>query len=100
MRTGSIYDVADVLKSLTLLSKSKSLSFREKRMLDRARFLVISEISEVLHEGQPAIEAKVDRALDRSLTARARVAPARIKPATKIAPPPVVTTQRRAARAS
>jgi len=37
MRTGSIYDVADVLKSLTLLSKSKSLSFREKRMLDRAR---------------------------------------------------------------
>ena len=43
MRTGSIYDVADVLKSLTLLSKSKNLSFREKRMLDRARFLVVSE---------------------------------------------------------
>ncbi len=31
MRTGSIYDMADVLKSLTFLSKSKSLSFREKR---------------------------------------------------------------------
>ncbi len=30
----SIYDVADVLKSLTFLAKSKSLSFREKRMLD------------------------------------------------------------------
>src|SRR5258708_36126304 len=29
MRTGSIYDMADVLKSLTFLSKSKSLSFRE-----------------------------------------------------------------------
>ena len=50
MRSGSIYDVADVLKSLTLLSKSKNLSFREKRMLDRARFLVVSEISEVLQE--------------------------------------------------
>ena len=42
MRTGSIYDMADVLKSLTFLSKSKSLSFREKRMLDRARALIIS----------------------------------------------------------
>ena len=58
MRSGSIYDVADVLKSLTLLSKSKSLSFREKRMLDRARFLIVSEISEVLHEGQPVVEAE------------------------------------------
>ena len=37
MRSGSIYDVADVLKSLTFLAKSKSLSFREKRMLDRLR---------------------------------------------------------------
>jgi len=36
MRSGSIYEVADVLKSLTFLAKSKSLSFREKRMLDRA----------------------------------------------------------------
>ncbi len=43
MRTGSIYDVVEVLKSLTFLSKSKSLSFREKRMLDRAKFLVVSE---------------------------------------------------------
>ena len=39
MRSGSIYEVADVLKSLTFLAKSKSLSFREKRMLDRAKFL-------------------------------------------------------------
>ena len=45
MRSGSIYEVADVLKSLTFLAKSKSLSFREKRMLDRAKFLIISEVS-------------------------------------------------------
>ena len=50
MRSGSIYDVADVLKSLTFLAKSKSLSFREKRMLDRAKFLIISEVSEVMRE--------------------------------------------------
>ncbi len=50
MRTGSIYDVVEVLKSLTFLARSKNLSFREKRMLDRAKFLVVSEISEVSRE--------------------------------------------------
>jgi CarD family transcriptional regulator len=72
MRTGSIYDVADVLKSLTFLAKSKSLSFREKRMLDRAKFLVISEISEVMREKVNAVEERVDRALDRSFVMRTR----------------------------
>ena len=43
MRTGSLYDVVEVLKSLTFLRRAKSLSFREKRMLDRAKFLVASE---------------------------------------------------------
>jgi CarD family transcriptional regulator len=74
MRTGSIYDVADVLKSLTLLSKSKSLSFREKRMLDRARYLIITEVSEVMREGSTTIESKLDGALDRCLNTRAKVA--------------------------
>jgi CarD family transcriptional regulator len=96
MRSGSIYDVADVLKSLTLLSKSKNLSFREKRMLDRARFLVVSEISEVLQEGQVAIESRVDRALDRSLTTKSRVTE-RAKVA-KVLPLPAAA--RRAVRAS
>ena len=47
MRTGSLYEVAVVLKGLTFLARKKSLSFREKRMLDRAKFLLISEIAEV-----------------------------------------------------
>ena len=74
MRTGSIYDVADVLKSLTLLSKSKSLSFREKRMLDRARFLIITEVSEVVRETAPTIETRMDQALDRCLLTRVKIA--------------------------
>ena len=72
MRTGSIYDVVEVLKSLTFLARSKNLSFREKRMLDRAKFLVISEISEVSHEMTAAIEEKVDRALERCFTTKNR----------------------------
>ena len=72
MRTGSIYDVVEVLKSLSYLSKSKSLSFREKRMLDRAKFLVVSEITEVLGEKGPAVEEKVDKALERCFLMKAR----------------------------
>ena len=106
MRSGSIYDVADVLKSLTFLAKSKSLSFREKRMLDRAKFLIISEVSEVMRETAAEIEGRVDRALERCFSNRARTAaPVRAKVA-KVAPRPAAAaaaapaTARRAARAS
>ena len=97
MRSGSIYEVADVLKSLTFLSKSKSLSFREKRMLDRAKFLVVSEISEVSHEITVAIEEKVDKALERCFTVKTRsIAKAKAAKAAPVARVPV----RRAAKAS
>ena len=72
MRTGSLYDVVDVLKSLNHLSQSKNLSFREKRMLDRAKFLVVSEISEVMSESTENIEQRVEKALERCLANRAR----------------------------
>jgi CarD family transcriptional regulator len=103
MRTGSIYDVVEVLKSLTFLSKSKSLSFREKRMLDRAKFLVVSEISEVLAEKTPSVEEKVEKALERCFAMKARnAARAKAATATRTAKPPVarVPPPRRAARAS
>ena len=72
MRTGSLYDVVDVLKSLNHLSQSKNLSFREKRMLDRAKFLVISEISEVMSESSESVEDRVDKALERCLVNRTK----------------------------
>ena len=111
MRTGSIYDMADVLKSLTFLSKSKSLSFREKRMLDRAKALIISEISEVMREKALEVEAKVDRALEKCFlvkarniaraTARAKVAkPVKATATATAAALAAAAPQRRAARAS
>ena len=72
MRTGSIYDMAEVLKSLTFLAKSKSLSFREKRMLDRAKSLIISEISEVMQTTAAAIEDRVNKALEKCFMIKAR----------------------------
>jgi CarD family transcriptional regulator, regulator of rRNA transcription len=101
MRSGSIYDVADVLKSLTFLAKSKSLSFREKRMLDRAKFLIISEVSEVMRETAAEIEGRVDHALERCFSARARAATTAATRAkiAKVAPR-AAAPARRAARAS
>src|SRR5919204_3506726 len=99
MRSGSIYEVADVLKSLTFLSKSKSLSFREKRMLDRAKFLIISEVSEVMRETAAAIEGRVDRALERCFTVKARTT-ARVAPKVAKAAPRAVAPEARARRAA
>jgi CarD family transcriptional regulator len=102
MRSGSIYEVADVLKSLTFLAKSKSLSFREKRMLDRAKFLIISEVSEVMREPAASIEGRVDRALERCFTMKARTAAPPHAKVAKAAPRAVASSAapRRAARAS
>ena len=98
MRTGSIYDVVEVLKSLTFLARSKNLSFREKRMLDRAKFLVISEISEVMQTTAQAIEDRVTEALEKCFMTKARNAQravARAATTTKAAPAKAAT--RRAA---
>ncbi|MEW6457159.1 MAG: CarD family transcriptional regulator [Acidobacteriota bacterium] len=47
MRTGLLFDIASVLKNLYYLSLIKPLSFREKKMMEKAKFLLASEISEV-----------------------------------------------------
>jgi CarD family transcriptional regulator len=94
MRTGSIYDVVEVLKNLTFLARSKNLSFREKRMLDRAKFLVISELSEVAREKVDIVEQRVDSALERCFAQKTRSL-AKAK-AAKAAPITRVTVKRTA----
>jgi len=67
MRTGDILAVAEVLKSLTVLSEIKPLSYRERKMLDRARFLLISELSEAAARTPDKVETQIDAALSESL---------------------------------
>jgi CarD family transcriptional regulator len=86
MRSGSIADMADVLKSLTFLAKSKSLSFREKRMLDRAKSLIVSEVSEVMRVTPGDIEERVEKALEQCFTVRAKNAQRAEARAAKTAP--------------
>jgi CarD family transcriptional regulator len=45
MQSGSLLQVAEVLKGLLILQAEKPLSFREKKMLDRARHMLVTEIS-------------------------------------------------------
>jgi CarD family transcriptional regulator len=64
MRTGSLTDVAMVLKSLLILGQEKSLSFREKKMLERARYLLVSEIA----ISRNCHESEIEEALSKALT--------------------------------
>ena len=45
IKTGSVYEIAEVLRDLFLLKVDKELSFGERKMLDTARTLLITELS-------------------------------------------------------
>ena len=63
MRTGSLMEVAAVLKGLVALSRTKPLSFREKKMLERAKYLLISELATVRNTSEEIVETNLVRAL-------------------------------------
>jgi len=63
MRTGSLIEVAGVLKSLIALHQTKPLSFREKKMLERARYLLVSELA----MARNCEEAKIEELLSLTL---------------------------------
>jgi len=61
--SGSPYDLAEIVASLTELGSTRSLTLGESGTLDRARRLLISEISEVMAETKTEAADQVDRAL-------------------------------------
>jgi CarD family transcriptional regulator len=63
MRTGSLLEVAVVLKSLIALHQAKPLSFREKKMLDRARHMLVTELSISRGLSEPDACALLERTL-------------------------------------
>ncbi len=63
MRTGSLLEVASVLKSLIALHQAKPLSFREKKMLERARYLIVSELAMARNVEENKIEEILTAAL-------------------------------------
>jgi len=66
MRTGSLLEVAGVLKGLLMLNQSKPLSFREKKMLERARYLLVSELAMAKNCEETLIQEMLTKALSKS----------------------------------
>jgi CarD family transcriptional regulator, regulator of rRNA transcription len=63
MRSGSLLQVAEVLKCLLQVGKGKELSFRERKMLDRARYLLTSELAVVKGLSQSDAEELLSKTL-------------------------------------
>lgn len=63
MRTGSLMECAIVMKSLLLLHTTKPLSFREKKMLDRSRYLLVSELAMAKSVPEEAMEEMLTKTL-------------------------------------
>ena len=70
MKTGQLTEVAEVLKNLCLVSQKKSLSFREKKMYERAKYFIVSEIAHVKDLDEDKAEEQVEKALETSLAKR------------------------------
>jgi CarD family transcriptional regulator len=60
VKTGSLLEIADVLRQLLLLKMTKKLSFGERKMLDQCKELIVKEIS--LSSGAPegSVSEKID----------------------------------------
>jgi CarD family transcriptional regulator len=63
MRTGSLIEVAAVLKSLVALSRTKPLSFREKKMLERAKYLLVTELATARNITAESVETLLVKSL-------------------------------------
>jgi len=72
MKTGRLTEVAEVLKNLRLVSQRKSLSFREKKMYERAKYFIVSEVAHVKGISEREAEELVELALASSLEKRQR----------------------------
>src|SRR3989337_2108200 len=64
LKSGSPYDIAEVLRNLLLLKSGKALSFGERKMLDAARSLLVKEISIAKSVTEAVVEADLRRFLN------------------------------------
>ena len=63
LKSGDIYQVAEVVRNLSIRDKDKGLSAGEKRMLNRARQILVSELTFALRVDEETAEKKLDEAL-------------------------------------
>jgi CarD family transcriptional regulator len=89
LKSGDIYQVAEVVRNLSIREADKGLSAGEKRMLARARQILVSELTFALNVDEEAAEARLDDVLagrDVPPPPKKKAAPVKKPPAVKKAP--------------
>jgi CarD family transcriptional regulator len=66
MKAGSLMEVAEVLKSLLVLNKKKALGFREQKMLEKARYLLMNEISQAVGSTEDLTDSRILASLEKA----------------------------------
>ena len=61
IKTGSVFEVAEVYRDLLMLKVEKDLSFGERKMLDTARTLLVKEISIAKNIKEEQVEKDLER---------------------------------------
>jgi CarD family transcriptional regulator len=63
LRSGDIFEVAEVVRNLSLREQEKGLSAGEKRMLTKAKQILVSELAAAIKKSDEATEALIDELL-------------------------------------
>ncbi|MEZ4255150.1 MAG: CarD family transcriptional regulator [Polyangiales bacterium] len=61
IKTGSVFDVAEVMRDLYRLRQEKPLSYGEKRMLETARALIVKEIAVSRRKTEEQVTAQIEK---------------------------------------
>ncbi len=64
LKSGDVYQVAEVVRNLSIREREKGLSAGEKRMLAKARQILISELVFAVETPEDKAEAMVDKVLE------------------------------------
>ncbi len=60
IKTGSVFDVAEVMRDLYRLRVAKSLSFGERKMLENARNLIVKEIAVARQKSEEDVQTEIE----------------------------------------
>jgi CarD family transcriptional regulator len=60
IKTGSLYDVAEVFRDLSLLKLTKDLSFGERKLFDTAQLLLVMELSTAKNTDEQTITSEIE----------------------------------------
>ena len=64
IKTGSLYEVAEVFRDLSLLKTTKDLSFGERKLYDKAHTLLIKELSTAKNKDEKTVAKEIEALFD------------------------------------